>query len=186
LRIWQKKSIRVGAIIVIIVTAVVATMIIKAQKIKQTPLKIIPENVDVQVKNVVFTDVGAEGAKWEIRADLGTYIRKENKAVFDNVKVKLVLSDGRTFQMTGDKGVLETESKNMHILGHVVILSDRGDRITSDELHYTDAEKTFKTESTVFFKNKRLELQGRGMNMFLTTKELKLLSEVKATIKPKH
>jgi LPS export ABC transporter protein LptC len=186
LKIWQRKSIRVGAIIIIIVTAAAAAMVMKAQNTKQTSLKIIPENVDVQVKNVVFTDVGADGAKWEVKADSGTYVRKENKAVFDKVKVKLVLSDGRTFQMAGDEGVLETESKNMHLSGHVVITSDRGDRITMDELHYNDVNKTFKTDSAVFLENERMALRGRGMSLFLTTKELKLLSEVKATIKPGH
>ncbi len=164
--------------------ALSAMFLMTGKKLKTAPLKIIPENVDVQVKNVVYTDVGAEGTKWELIADTGTYLKKENKALFDRVRVKLVLSDGQTMLMTGDKGIFGTESKNVDISGHVVIITDKGDRITMDELHYTDADKTFRTDSKVFHENNRMKLEGKGMNLSLITREMKLMSAVKAFIKP--
>jgi LPS export ABC transporter protein LptC len=171
--------------VVIVIGVITVMTLMKYQKGAGTPLKIIPDHVDIQVKNVVYTDVGAEGAKWEVRADAATYLRKENKALFDKVKVTMVLTDGRTFVMTGDKGIVGTESKDMHISGHVTILSDNGDRIKMDELHYTDRDKVFKTDSMVLHENSRMTLQGKGMVLSLLTKELKLLSSVKASTKPR-
>jgi LPS export ABC transporter protein LptC len=173
------------AAVILLVAALVAAVYLKEERNKTKQLKIIPDHVDIQVKNVVYTDVGAEGVKWEVRAATGTYLRKENKALFDKVTIKMVLPSGRTFVMKGDKGVLGTESKDMNITGNVTLLSDQGDRVTMNDLHYTDADKVFKTDSPVFHENDRIKVQGKGMVLSLATREMKILSAVKATIKPK-
>jgi LPS export ABC transporter protein LptC len=171
--------------VILVITVVTVMMLLKEQKSTLTPLKIIPDHVDIQVKNVVYTDVGAEGTKWEVRAGTATYLRKEGKALFEKVKVTLILTDGRRFVMTGDKGVVSTESKNMDIFGHVTILSDDGDKINMDELHYTERDRIFKSNSFVYHENARMKIQGKGMVLSLATRELRLLSAVEATTKTK-
>jgi len=185
---WLREHYKIATVAatVLLIAVTAAVVLITEQKTKLSPLKIIPENVDIQVKNVVYTDVGSEGTKWEVRADLGTYHRKENRALFEKVNVKLVLSDGRTFLMTGDKAVLGTESKNMDVEGHVTIKSNDGDTITMDKISYKDGDKTFRTDSAVLYENQRMNLQGKGMNLSLVKKELKLLAAVRAVIKPER
>ena len=187
LSIWHKRSIKVTVAIgfILLIAALAAVVYVRGQKAKTGSLKIIPDHVDIQVKNVVYTDVGSDGVKWEVKADTATYLRKEGRALFDRVTVKMVLPSGRTFTVKGDKGVLGTESKNMDLAGHVVVLSDQGDRITMDDLHYRDAEKVFKTDSQVFHENDSMKVQGKGMVIYLTTREMKLLSAVRATTKPR-
>jgi len=187
LRIWQNKPMRIAGIVIAILLAVLLAAVVywKGEKSRVGAPKIIPDHVDIQVKNVVYTDVGAEGTKWEVRAAMGTYLRKENKALFEKINIKMVLPSGRTFVMEGDKGVLGTETKNIDITGNVTLLSDQGDRITMDDLHYRDADRTFKTNSPVFHENDRISIQGKGMVLSLTTREIKLLSAVKATTKPR-
>jgi lipopolysaccharide export system protein LptC len=53
-----------------------------------------------------------------------------------------------------------------------------------DELHYTDKDKTFRTDSAVTQENDRMKLTGKGMILSLATRELRLLSAVKALIRP--
>lgn len=185
LKIWRHQWFRHAVVVILIATmaGMAAFLYQRGQKAKTAPLNVIPDHVDVQVKNVVYTDVGSEGAKWEVRADAGTYVRNEHKALFDKVTVMLVLSDGRVFKMTGDKGVLGTESKDMDISGHVTIVSREGDRITMDDLHYTDKDRSFRTNSVVVQENDRMKIQGRGMVLSLKTQQLKILSNVKALIK---
>lgn len=172
------------AAVILMLAALAGIVYWKGERNKTGPLKIIPDHVDIQVKNVVYTDVGAEGVKWEVRAATGTYLRKENKAIFDKITIKMVLPSGRTFVMKGDQGVLGTESKDMDITGNVTLLSDQGDRISMNDLHYTDADKVFKTDSQVIHENDRIKVQGKGMVLSLAAREMKLLSAVKATTKP--
>lgn len=185
MKIWQSLWFR--RVIVGIVVAVMAGAALyfyaEGQKKKAAPVKLIPDHVDIQVKDVVYSDVGADGTKWEVRADLGTYLKNEKKALLDNVTITLIRSDGRVFKMTGDKGVLGTESKDMDISGHVTIVSQDGDRITMDDLHYTENDKMFRTNSVVVHENSRMKIKGRGMVMSLQEQRLKLLSDVKALFK---
>lgn len=176
----------IGIVAVVLITAaVVVVAVLREQTAKPALVKNIPDHVDVQVKNVIYTDVGADGTKWEVRADTGTYFRQQGQALFDKVTIKLVMSDGRTFVLTGDKGMLGTEDKNMDVSGHVVIVSDQGDRITMDDLHYNDKKRIFTTDSVVHHENGRMKLQGKGMVMSMVTKEMRLLSDVKALMKAK-
>ena len=185
MKIWQSLWFRrvIIGVVLAVMAGVASYLYVMGQKGKVAPAKIIPDHVDIQVKNVVYTDVGAEGTKWEVRADLGTYLRDEKKALLDKVTITLILSDGRIFKMTGDKGVLGTESKDMDISGHVTIVSQNGDRITMDDLHYAEKDKNFRTDSVVVQENDRMKIKGRGMVLSLKTQQLKLLSDVKALIK---
>ena len=100
------------------------------------------DRVDLQVKNVRYTEVGDSGMKWEITADTARYQKKENLALFEKVKVRLVMKDGRVFVMNGDRGRLNTQSRDMEIEGNVGIVSENGDRFSTDRLRYRNAGKT--------------------------------------------
>lgn len=152
--------------------------------IPKQALQIMAENVDLQVQNVTYTDVGSSGEKWEVKADSARYMRGEKIALFDRVAVKLILADGQTFHLTGDQGRLKTDLKDMDITGNVVILSDRGDRFTTERLRYVHAEKKIFTTDPVFMENDRLKVRGVGLTLRLDSRDLKLSSRVQAETKP--
>jgi LPS export ABC transporter protein LptC len=141
------------------------------------------DNADLQVKNINYTDVGESGLKWEIKADSAKYIRNENLALFDKVKVKLVMEDGRTIIMSGDKAKLHSDTKDMEISGNVTIISDKNDHLTTDILKYSGSEQRIYTEEIIKMENPRMQVVGRGMSLSLKDKDVALLSRVKAHIK---
>jgi LPS export ABC transporter protein LptC len=85
--------------------------------------------------------------------------------------------------MTGDKGQMLTDVKDVEIRGNVVIISDSGDRFSTDYLKYSDAEKKLYTDAPVVIENKRMKLKGVGLTIYMNTGELNLSSMVKARIK---
>ena len=126
---------RILFIFILLAAAVSATAVVVIG-IRKEPgkalLKIMSDRVDLQVRDVHYTEVGDSGMKWEIRADAARYQKKENLALFDKLAVKLVMKDGKTFVMTGDHGLLNTESRDMEIEGNVGIVSENGDRFATD------------------------------------------------------
>lgn len=148
----------------------------------ESALKIMADNVDLQVKNVVYTDIGRSGEKWEIRADTARYARKENLAFFDVVKVKFVTGEGKTFLMTGQRAKLHTDSKNIEISGNVEVLSERGDRFRTDRLRYTHADGTVHTDGAVTFWSDQMQIRGTGMILDLKQGQLSLKSGVKGQV----
>ena len=171
------------AIAVIVSVAGVILHLEASRSAKSQLLNILSDKADLQVRDVNYTDVGASGMKWEIKADSAKYVKNENVILFDRIRVKLVMSDGRTLVLTGDKGKSNTETKDMEVLGNVEIVSDKGDRLTTDILKYSGSEQRLYTSSAVKMENSRMQVKGVGMSISLEDKDVALLSKVIADIR---
>jgi len=180
----MKKTLPViTAVLVLMAASILFYLWEQGRKEADKALKILPDHVDMQVRDVLYTDVSADGAKWEIRAKTVTYGRQDNLAVFDQVAVVMIMTDGRTYRLTGKEGRYWTATKDMEVKGDVVIISDEGDRITTDKLHYTEKDKLLHTDSPVMLENEKIILGGKGMKLYTKTRHIELLSQIKATMK---
>ncbi|MCX5849199.1 MAG: LPS export ABC transporter periplasmic protein LptC [Deltaproteobacteria bacterium] len=179
----SKKTIVISSIIVVSIALLIAfAAIIKINVNKPKLLKKLEEGVDLQIKGFVYTEVGEANAKWEVKAETATYNKKHNLALFDQVQIKLTTSDGKVFVMSADKGRMFTDKKNIEIEDNVVIVSDTGDRFSTDHLSYNDAGKKFYTDAPVTMENKRMKITGKGLTLFMNKGELNIPSMVKARI----
>jgi len=180
----SKKTKTISILLIIFVVITAAVLVIK-NNIYDKPkniIKILPDNVDLQIKDFIYTEVGEANSKWEVKADSAKYVKKENLALFDRVKIKLTTSEGKVFIMTGDKGQMLTDKKDIQIKGNVIIVSDKGDRFSTDYLNFSDAEKKFYTDAPVTIENKKMKIKGKGLTLYINTGELNLSSLVKAKI----
>lgn len=183
MKLSKKKIILLSVSVVVLAAAIVLTVVIRA--INEKPkniLKILPDHVDLQIKDFIYTEVGEANAKWEVKAHTAQYLKKQNLALFDQVQIKLTTAGKKVYVMTGNKGQMLTDKKDIEIKGDVVIVSESGDRFTTDYLKYSDAEKKFYTDAPVVMENQRMKITGKGLSLFMNTGELNLLSSVKAKI----
>lgn len=165
-----------------VVIATVTIVKINETKFKNL-VKILPDNVDLQIKDFVFTEVGEADSQWEVKAKTAIYYKKQNLALFDQVQIKLTMSDGKIYLMTADKGQMLTDKKDLEIKGNVVITSATGDKFSTDYLNFNDAEKKFYTDAPVTMENERMKIKGVGLTLFINKGQLNLSSMVKAQIK---
>lgn len=180
------KTRRKTALSVAILAAILSLAAIFAVgTLRKTPgkalLKILSEKVDLEVKNVRYTEVGDSGMKWEIMAESARYQKKENLAFFEKVTVRLVMKDGSVFQMTGDRGRFQTVSRDMEIEGDVRVVSENGDRFTTDRIRYINKGKLIETDRPVVMENRSARISGVGMVFSLEGKKVSLLSQVRAS-----
>ena len=179
-----KKTKIISITLIIFAVIIVAALVIK-NNIYDKPqniIKILPDHVDLQIKDFNYTEVGDANSKLEVKADNAKYIKKENLAVFERVKIKLTTADGKVFIMTGNKGQMDTEKKDLQVKGNVVIVTDKGDRFTTDYLNFSDAEKKAYTDAPVTMENNKMKIKGTGLTLYINTGELNLSSLVKAKI----
>jgi LPS export ABC transporter protein LptC len=176
----KRKTVLIVAILMVIlsVAAIISISLLKSPE--KALLKIMSDRVDLQVKNVHYTEVGDSGMTWEIKADTVRYRKKENLALFDQVTVRLLMKDGRVFVMNGDRGRFNTQSRDMEIEGNVGIVSENGDRFATDRLLYRDAGKRIETDRPVIMENGSVRISGVGMILTLDEKKVRLLSQVHA------
>ncbi len=179
MNIKRRTALIVAALsVVLFVTAIIAIGLRRTPE--QALLKIMSDRVDLQVKDVHFTDVGDSGMKLEITAESARYRKKENLALFEKMKVRLVTKEGRVFVMNGDRGQLNTQSRNMEIEGNVDIVSETGDRISTDRLLYRNARRRIETDRPVVMENAGSRISGVGMIYSLDERKVTFLSQVRA------
>jgi LPS export ABC transporter protein LptC len=176
----KRKAVLIVATLAVILSVTAILAIGLRREPEKALLKIMSDRVDLQVKNVHYIEVGDSGMKWEITADTARYRKKENLALFEKVKVRLVMKDGRVFEMNGDQGRLNTQSRDMEIEGNVGIVSENGDRISTDRLLYRNAGKRIETDRSVVMENGSVRISGVGMILALDEKKVTLLSQVRA------
>lgn len=177
------KFIAVTLIILVLAVAAMFAIVQMSGKKKENILKILPDEADVQIADFVYTEVGQDKMRWEIKAKTAQYQKKQNLALFDQVHLTLTTPEGKSFIMTGDKAEMLTDKKDVEIKGHVVIISDKGEKFSTDYIHYTDARKKIYTEAPVVMESERMKIQGVGLSILMNEGELTLFSKVKATIK---
>ncbi|MCE5212827.1 MAG: LPS export ABC transporter periplasmic protein LptC [Deltaproteobacteria bacterium] len=180
----NKKTIIISSIIVasiVLLIAVAAIIKINVNKPKNL-LKELQNSVDLQIKGFVYTEVGENNAKYEVKAETATYDKKQNLAVLDKIQITLTTSEGKIYVIKADQGQMLTDKKNIEIKGHVVIHSEEGYVFTTDYLKYNDAEKKFYTDAPVAMEGKKMKITGKGLTLFMNKNELKIPSRVRATI----
>jgi LPS export ABC transporter protein LptC len=69
----------------------------------------------------------------------------------------------------------------MEIEGNVGIVSENGDRFTTDRLRYRNAGKRIETDRPVVMENRSVRVSGVGMIFSLEGKKVTLLSQVRAS-----
>jgi LPS export ABC transporter protein LptC len=176
-----RTKVFIGVILVPLLSAAALVMVLMPGETGKETLKIHSDHVDLQVRNIRFTEVGDSDMTLEITADMAGYQKKEGLAFFEKPTVKLILKDGRMFTMTGDRGRFNTDSKDMEIEGHVGIVSEKGDRFATESLRYSNAGKVIETEGPVVMENRNIRVSGVGMTLSLEEKKVALLSRVRAS-----
>jgi len=177
------KIAMVSAVVLAVAGWFLFSSVWKTEEKAPAPLKILPDKVDLQAKDVLLTEVGRGDVKYEIRAKTVRYLKKENAADFEDVNVKVIMPQGKIYTITSDRGTYDTEKKDISMTGHVVVESDKGDRITTDHLNYVDAEKKIHTDAPVTMANQRIEVKGVGLTFLLDERHLTLSHQVQATIR---
>lgn len=180
----RKKTIVFVSVITVFLAVFLAAFLIFRDSINKpkTLLKALQDNVDLQIKGFVYTEVGENKGKWEVKAESASYDKKQNLAVLDQVRVTVITADGKKYEMKADKGRIFTDKKNMNISGNVVITSDDGDNFFTEYVQYSDEERKFFTDAPVRMESRRIRITGQGLAIFLNSGELSIPSMVKANI----
>lgn len=183
MKLTKKVKITAAIFIILILAAVVMIAIVKVNGDKKSNIiKILPDEADLSIQDFTYTEVGQENIRWEVKARMAQYQKKLNLAFFDRVQIKLTTPEGKVFVMTGDEGRMQTEEKDVELKGHVVIISDTGDKFSTDYLRYSDAQKKIYTDAPIVMESKKMKIQGVGLSILINKGELTLSSKVRAKI----
>lgn len=157
----------------------------QTQETKPVSLKIMPDKVDIQAEDILYTEIGGGNIKYEIRAKTVYYLKENDVAEFEEIDVTLTTPSGNTYTIMSNRGTYNMTKRDITLRGHVVVESEENDQITTDHLSYIAEENKIYTESFVAMIYKNIELKGTGLTFWLDERRLSLLQQVEATVKQK-
>ena len=120
---------------------------------------------------------------WELEAKSVRQYQEQNIMVLEDVKVTFYAKEGRIFYLTGKQGKVYQDSKNVDLIGDVVLTSNDGYQLKTHSASYRHVEKIVSTPDPVEIEGEQIRMTGKGMLVDMEAKTFKILSQVKTQLK---
>ncbi|NWG04576.1 MAG: LPS export ABC transporter periplasmic protein LptC [Syntrophaceae bacterium] len=186
--IVKKAKIAILLSIVLIVGIVLVTLWgnlqeKKASEAEEKVPKISTGGADMRLEKIQFVEDKHGHKTWELEAKSAQQFQDQNIVVLEDVKVTFYAKEGRTFFLTGRQGKIYQDSKNVDLVGDVVLTSDEGYELKTHSIAYRHSDKIVSTQDPVEIEGEQIRLTGKGMLVNIEAKTFKILSQVKTQLK---
>lgn len=141
--------------------------------------KISTEGADQRLEKICFVEEKHGKKTWELEAKAIYQYQGQNILLLEDVKVIYYAKDGRSFTLSGDKGKVHQDSKDMELVGNVILTSTDGYRLKTQSMTYQHLSKQVRTPDPVEFEGEQIHLTGKGMLVDMEAKTFKVLSQAK-------
>jgi LPS export ABC transporter protein LptC len=136
-----------------------------------------------ELQKVHFVEDKHGRKTWELEAKTVRLYQDENISVLEDVKVTFYAKEGRIFYLTGKQGKVYQDSKDVELMGDVVLTSNDGYQLRTQSASYHHSEKTVSTSDPVEIEGEQIRLTGKGMLVDIDSRTLKVLSQVKTQLR---
>lgn len=124
---------------------------------------------------------------WEIKAKFGSHNAVTGSTTILNPKIWFYKQDGKVIKIKSNRAKVKMSSneiKSAKLLENVIISLDNDMTLKTEEADYDyETEKVF-CPSNVHIKTDLIETMGVGLEAWLKTKEVRLLTKVRSVITP--
>jgi LPS export ABC transporter protein LptC len=151
----------------------------KATEKSEVVPKISAEGADAHLDKIHFVEEKQGQKTWELEAKSIQQYQDQNIMILDQVKVTFYTKEGRSFIISGNQGKVNQDSKDMELVGNVVVSSSDGYQLKTHSLSYHDSNKSMSTPDPVEIEGEKIWLVGKGMLVDMEAKTLKVLNQVK-------
>ncbi len=176
------RGIRVllSAFIVISIAGLIVLVLVQYSKKQENKLKISIPGAPV-VENLRYSGTKAGRLEWEFKADSATRSGLDEATLFKGVKASFYAKDGMQYNLVAREGRLKGAVVSAR--GGVMIESQDGLRIASEEILYSTEAKEITSGGPIEITTKEMNLSGRGLFIKVDDGRLELSGDVRAILK---
>lgn len=155
----------------------------KASEAMEKLPKVSTGGADMRLEKIRFVEDKHGQKTWELEAKSVHQYQEQNIMVLEDVRVTFYAKEGRTIYLTGKQGKVYQDSKNVELVGDVVLTSSDGYQLKTHSVSYRHLEKIVSTSDPVEIDGEQLRLTGKGMSVDIEGKTFKILSQVKTQLR---
>ena len=141
------------------------------------------EKADKSLEKIRFVEEKHGKKTWELEAKSIQQYQEEDLMVVEEIKLTFYTEDGRCFTLSGRQGKVNPSTKNMSLVGDVLLTSDDGYRLKTHSVAYHHQERKVTTADPVEIEGSQVRLTGRGMLVDVEAQTFKILNEVKTRLR---
>jgi LPS export ABC transporter protein LptC len=144
-------------------------------------LRKLPQNIDVSLQKVHFTETRNGIKKWDLVADKADY--DKSREVTHLTGIRLVVAGDRAtgdVTVTAERAEYYNTVKDIGLVGRVEAKSASGMEFTADSMTYVAARSLLRTPGRVRFSDGTITVEGVGMEFTPATKNVRILKDVTA------
>ncbi len=190
LRLIEVKRIKIAILIAIVLVGGIVLVSLRAnlrarkasEAVEKLP-KVSTGGADMQLRKIRFVEDKQGQKTWELEAESVQQYQEQNIMVLEDVKVTFYAKEGRIIHLTGKQGKVYQDSKNVDLLGDVVLTSSDGYQLKTHSASYRHLEKIVSTPDPVEIDGEQIRLTGKGMWVNMEAKTFKILSQVKTQLR---
>ena len=145
--------------------------------------KVSTEGADMRIEKIRFVEDKRGQKTWELEAKSVHQYQEQNILVLVDVKATFFSKEGWTFSLTGKQGKFYQDSKDVELVGGVVLTSSDGYQLRTHSASYRHAAKTVSTTDPVEIEGEQLRLTGKGMLVDMEAKTFKIFGQVKTQLR---
>ncbi len=147
---------------------------------EESPL---PANVDIALTDLHYSH-NEDGVKqWSLDADQAEYQRQDGLAQLDHIQLNFFAASAFSeVVLTAEHGTFDQNNQVIKVWDQVVVTTDRGDRLTLDQLRYEQKSRQLYSDGPVSYRSPQLLLSGQGLHLDVENGVMKILHQVKATL----
>ncbi|WP_321369917.1 LPS export ABC transporter periplasmic protein LptC [uncultured Desulfuromusa sp.] len=155
--------------LLIVVSIIALTAVIYRHLQQQGPkeiLSMLPEDIDLALENLHYTQNEEGQRRWTLDADKAEYQRDSSLAKLDAVKLLFYSTEEfGDINLRADQGQLDQEKRQVDVWGNVILETKRGEQLFTERLHYDDQARQLNTEDSIRFLSPQMELTGVGLQI---------------------
>jgi LPS export ABC transporter protein LptC/lipopolysaccharide transport protein LptA len=177
-----------GALIILIVMGIVAALYVSSRKLKEAEDKPAETTVtesgppSIEAEKLKYTE--SEGGKtlYEIESGQAKFFKDESRTEFSDIRVTFIYQDKYEIVVTGKRGVLNTDTKDITVYDNVEITAASDYTMTSDTLSYNADRNEIYTDDVITVTGPKADFSGKGLKFNMDAEELRILSNISTTI----
>ena len=185
IRVKKQKRLKLLLLLFILVTIGIIIAIFfyyrPTSPLQESPEIASEEGTHMAIGRVHQTATRDGFKEWNLDAASVKYMEAEKKALFKDISVTFFIRDGTRVYLTAEKGILQTESKDIEVTGNVVVKNEKY-RMETETLQYQHEKRLLFTKVPVKIIGKDFDLSSDSLSVDLNQQRAWFKGQVKGTI----
>lgn len=144
------------------------------------PIEMAKKGIDLIMRRVRLVEKKGGHKEWELLARKAEFDKSENRINLEDIKATFYPLNRKPITISSKKGIVNDENKDIKLIGDVLIKSDDGYKLNTENLLWIASKRVLETDDLVKITGERFKITGSGLISNIDSQDIKIKRRVEA------